>query len=152
MATSMSDLYGLVRAAVGDYGVYDSEGALVSNSYIFQDAVIQSVMELVITSEFSSYTVAGGEISPEVTANHDKSLIAFWTALYLLIPDRDDYIKMPSGISLSKKDLDHHLGFLVGRIERLIDNGSVPYAADTAWQRLYNAATRRGTQISNITD
>jgi hypothetical protein len=151
MATAMSTLYPLVRAACGDHGVYDDDNTLIANTYIFQDNVIANTMKLALL-EISGYSASGTDITPTLTSGgHIEALIVYWTALYLLLPERETFIKTAS-FSMSKDSIKAQLDFIIGRIGAHLNSGTLAYASDDSWQRLYNAATRRSDQLSSITD
>lgn len=148
--TAMSDLYSQVRVLVGDFGVYDDSGSLVSNSYLYQNATITGAIEAAML-EVSGYSASGTTITPSFTSTADRALVVYWTAYLLLSQERDLVVKTP-GSTITKQSVDRQLSQLVSGIHRHMNSGSQPYASDNDWQRLYNIGLRRLNQISGISE
>lgn len=149
--TEMSTLYSVVRAACGDHGIYDDSGDLIANSYIYQDNVIGNTMALALM-EISGYSASEYTIEPSLTSgSSQEALLVYWTALYLLLPEREISVKTPA-LTITKESVKSQIELIVSRISTHLANGTVPYSSDGAWNRLYNAATRKANQLSGISE
>ncbi|MDF1513556.1 MAG: hypothetical protein P1S60_07090 [Anaerolineae bacterium] len=152
MSTStISDLYGLVRSALGDHGVYDDSDTLISGTYYWQNATIKAAITLVAL-DIDTYNISGTDyISPAFTNNEDKKFFIYSAALILLLPERDRSIRTPH-FTLTKDDINKQIGYIWSQIENSRNNGYLPYAKDGSLQHLYNLSSRMSTQILDIQD
>jgi len=149
--STISDLYSYIRAALGDLGIYDDDGVLISNTFYWQNAHLLSAVQLVVL-DTSTYSISSSVyITPAFTNNNDMKFIIYSAALILLLPERTRSIKTPH-YSKTIDDMEMMVGWIYGQLDQARNNGLIPYAKDGSLQHLENLATRWSDQQSGITD
>ena len=121
--SNYSDLYGMLRTAIGDRGIYDSTGTVVTNSNDFQDTQIDSAIDLALL-DFTTYSGASQAISPTIANDNDKGAIVYYAALLLALPEGPYALDTPNmrlRISANKE----LIWWLLGRLHQFINAGGV---------------------------
>ena len=136
MATSYSDVRTLVRAAIGDFGIRDSAGNVVSNSQDYHDDDVDDVITLTLL-KFSDYSGDGSDITPTFANDSDKGAVALLVGLNLILPAGTFSMETPNMRYWvqSNKEL---IAFLWGQIEQFLGAQDIRPEIWGALDQLYN--------------
>ena len=94
MSTAYSVIRGFARAAIGDFGIRDEQGDVVSLSQDFHNDDIDSVISLKL-KRFPDHSVSDSVITPTLTSNEEGAL-AYWVAICLALPAGTFSIEAPN--------------------------------------------------------
>lgn len=142
MATPYSDLRPLIRAAVGDFGVRDSNGDVIANKNDYADADVDAVISLTLL-EIPGFSGDGTEITPTISTDDETGLIAWLSALYLALPNGPYSLEAPNMRYVQGAN-DNLLANLYGKYQQFLNTGDVSAIFGT-YDLLFNA----GTMVSN---
>lgn len=149
--TVISGLYAYVRSILGDVGIMDDSGSVISNTYYWQDAVLKMAINLILL-DTDTYSVTNSDyISPQLSNKNDTKFIVYSTALMLLLPERDKGVSTPH-YKLDKESIEMQIGFIWQTVQATRNNGLLAYAKDGSLTHLANLATRMTTQEAGILD
>ena len=143
MATEYSDVRSLVRAAIGDFGIRDSAGAVLSNSQDFHDDDIDDVIDLSML-RFPDYTGDGENITPTFVSDNDKGAVALYVALMLVLPAGTFSLEAPNmkyWVQSNQELISH----LIGQLQYFFNEGDVRPSIWGALDQFYN----EGVLIAN---
>ncbi len=143
MTTPYSDVRALTRAAIGDFGIRDSDGNVVSNSYDFHDDDIDDVISLSMI-RFPDYSGDGTDITPTFTSDNDKGAVALYVALMLVLPAGTFSLETPNmkyWVQSNKELISH----LIGQLQYFFNEGDIRPSIWGALDQFYN----EGVLIAN---
>ena len=143
MTTAYSEIRGLARAAIGDFGIRDSAGNVLSNSQDFHSDDIDDVIDLSML-RFPDYSGDGTDITPTFANDNDKGAVALYVALMLVLPAGTFSLEAPNmkyWVQSNKELLSH----LIGQLQYFFNEGDVRPSIWGALDQLYN----EGTLIAN---
>ena len=123
MTTAYSSIRSLTRAAIGDFGIRDSAGNVVSNSQDYHDDDIDDVITLTLLN-FPDYTGDGTDVTPTFANDNDKGAVALLAALNLVLPAGTFSLETPNMKYWvqSNKELIAHL---LGQVQNFLDDGEI---------------------------
>lgn len=139
--TAYSDLYGMIRIAAADFGIYDIEGNLKSGTYTYQDEILNNAITLMLL-KMSNYSKVANEnsITPKLANDNDEGYLVYLAALELLIGDFTIAVRTRN-LSIAK-DLRMKIAKLLGDIKQFSDARGLPYAQDGALEALHDLDNR----------
>ncbi len=136
MATAYADIISLVRAALGDFGIRDHQGNVVSNSQDYADDDISSVITLVLL-RFPDYSKDGTNIEPSLASDNDTGALSYYVALVLALPGGTFSMETPNmkyWVQANKEFISH----LLGEAKYYLDGGDAGSSIWGALDQLYN--------------
>ena len=119
MATSYEDVRDLARAAIGDFGIRDSNGAVITNSQDYHDDDIDKVINLVLL-KFGDYSGDGSNITPSFATDSDKGAVSCYVALMLVLPGGTFSLEAPNmkyWVQANKELISNLLGLIKGFLD-----------------------------------
>jgi len=122
MATEFSVIRDFARAAIGDFGIRDEQGDVVTLSKDFHNDDIDSVIALKM-KRFPNHSVNASEISPTLTSN-EEGAIAYWVALCLALPAGTFSIDAPNMKYWAQANLEL-ISHLLGELKYYLDSGDI---------------------------
>lgn len=136
MSTNYSDIITLVRAAIGDFGVRDAEGNIITYSYDYHDDDIAAVITLVLL-RFEDYSGNGSVITPTLATDNDKGAIAYYVALILVLPGGTFSMEAPNMRYWVQANVEL-ISHLVGELKYFMDDGDLSPSIWGALDLAYN--------------
>jgi len=136
MATAYSTITASIRAAIGDFGIRDATGAVISNSQDFHSDDIGSVITNALY-QFPTYTGDGTEITPTIANDNDEGAIVYVVALLLALPGGTWSLEAPN-MKYWKQTNQEMIAFFWGQIKYFMDGGSVEPALWGTLDQAYN--------------
>ena len=138
MSTSYSDIIPLIRAAIGDFGIRDAQGNIVTYSHDFHDNDIATVLTLVLL-KFPDYTgdTSAKTVTPSLANDNDTGALAYYVAMTLVLPGGTfsmDAPNMKVWVQANTELISH----LLGQIKYYMDAGDVSPSIWGALDLYYN--------------
>lgn len=136
MATSYSSVRTLVRAAIGDFGIRDSQGNVVSNSQDYHDDDIDGVITFALL-KFKDYSGTGSEITPTFASDNDTGAVACYVGLILVLPGGTFSLEAPNmkyWVQENKALISH----LLGQMAYFLNQGDIRPSIWGALDQFYN--------------
>lgn len=138
MSTPYADLYPLIRAAVGDRGVRDPNGDLKPNTFDYANDDIAPVITLALL-EIPKFSGDGTDITPTISTDDEKGLIAFLSALYLALPDYALYSLEVPNLRYVKGANELLIANLYGKYKMYLESGGDLTTIFGTYDLLFNA-------------
>ncbi len=135
MATAYSVIRDFARAAIGDFGVRDEQGNVVSQSKDYHDDDIDSVISLKL-KRFPDHSVSDSAISPTLTSNEEGAL-SYYVAICLALPAGTFSIEAPNMKYWVQANLEL-ISHLYGQIVYFMDSGDIRPSIWGALDQYYN--------------
>ncbi len=138
MATDYADIIPLIRAAIGDFGIRDEQGDIVTRSQDFHDDDIDTVLTLTLL-KFPDYTgdTALRTITPSLANDNDTGALAYYVALLLALPAGTFSMEAPN-MKIWAQANQELLSHLLGQIKYYMDAGNVSPSIWGALDQYYN--------------
>ena len=136
MATPYTTVENLARAALGDFGVRDSNGDIVPNSQDYASEDIVKVITLALL-RFEDYSGDGADITPTIANDNDLGSISYYVALTLVLPAGPFTLESPNMRYILRENHEL-LSSLLGNMQYFLGLGAVVPAMWGAWDQLYN--------------
>lgn len=146
-----SELYANIRVAAGDLGDYDSSGTLITDSYRYNDTIIDNAITMVLLEDTTYSKVSGSnEITPDFTSDKARALFCYRVAKSLVLSDLLREHSNREG--RFRRDLTMLIANIMGKIKTLesADTG-IPRADDGAAEAMWDMADRIETFTSENT-
>jgi len=137
MATSYTDLYPLIRAVVGDFGVKDNNGDTIPNRNDYDDGDVDAVIDLTLL-EIPNFSGDGTDITPTISTDDEKGLIIFLAALYLALPNGPYSLELPN-MSYRQSANDNLIANIYGKYRKYLDSNGDTSALFGTYNLLFNA-------------
>jgi len=125
MTTAYSEVRTLTRAAIGDFGIRDSAGNVVSQSQDFHNDDIDDVITLTLL-KFSDYSSAESEseITPTFATDNDKGAFALIVGLTLVLPAGTFSLETPNMKYWTQANKEFY-AYLLGQIEQFLEANDI---------------------------
>lgn len=144
--TAYSAIIPHIRAAIGDFGIRDAEGNIVTYSQDFHDDDITSTIKFVLL-RFSDYSGGGESISPALASDNDIGALACYVALVLILPGGTFSLEAPNMRYWAQANQDL-IAHLLGQIDYFLRGGDIRPSIWGALDQLYNEGTLVANRIS----
>ncbi len=146
MTTPYSDMRPLIRAAMGDFGIRNSSGDVVSQSQDFHNDDIDSTITLTLL-RFAEYSGDGTDITPTFVNDNDQGAVAYYVALILVLPAGTFSLDTPNmkyWVQANQEMIAH----LLGLIEYFLKSGDIRPSIWGSLDQLYNEGILVANRVS----
>ena len=135
MATTFETIRDFARAAIGDFGIRDEQGNVVTYSKDFHDDDVDSVIKLKM-KRLPEHSENGSEITPTLTSN-EEGVISYWVAICLALPAGTFSIEAPNMKYWVQANLEL-ISHLFGELTHYMDEGDIRPSIWGALDQYYN--------------
>ena len=138
MSTDYADIIPLIRAAIGDFGIRDEQGNIVTRSQDFHDDDIDKVLTLILL-KFPDYTgdTTLRTVTPSLANDNDTGALAYYVAMVLVLPGGTFSIDAPNmkyWVQANQELISH----LLGEVKYFLNAGDVSPSIWGALDQYYN--------------
>lgn len=146
MSTAYSVIIAHTRAVIGDFGIRDASGSIVTYSQDYHDDDIKSTITFVLL-KFSDYSGNGTEITPTLASDNDIGALACLVALTLVLPGGTFSLEAPNMKYWAQANLEL-IAHLLGQIEYFRDAGDIRPSIWGSLDQMYNEGTLIANRVS----
>ncbi len=128
---------------MGDFGIRNSSGDVVSQSQDFHNDDIDSTITLTLL-RFAEYSGDGTDITPAFANDNDQGAVAYYVALILVLPAGTFSLDTPNmkyWVQANNELISH----MLGQIAYFLNEGDLRPSINGALDQLYN----EGTLVAN---
>jgi hypothetical protein len=148
MSTPYTELYPLIRAAVGDRGVRDGNGDLKPNTFDYADDDIAPVITLALL-EIPDFSGDGTDITPTISTDDEKGLICFLSALYLALPNGPYSLEVPNMRYVQGAN-ENLVANLYGKYKMYLESGGDATYISGTYNLLFNAGQLVSNRVQEV--
>lgn len=148
MATAYSVLRPFIRAVVGDFGVKDNNGNVISNRNDYDDADVDAVISLTLL-EITDFSGDGLEVTPTISTDDEKGLIIFLAALYLALPNGPYSLEVPN-MTYRQSANDNLIANILGKFKMYQDRNGDRTVIFGVYDLLFNTGRLVSNRIQEV--
>ncbi len=145
MATAFSVIRDFARAGIGDFGVRDEDGNVITLSQDFHNDDIDTVIRLQL-KRFPDHSEDDSTVTPTLTSN-EEGAFAYRVAILLALPAGTFSIEAPNMKYWVQANLEL-ISYLYGQLKYYLDSGDIGPSIWGALDQAYNEGQLIADRVS----